>query len=642
MRRHKLAAMPKPWWVALPLLLAVAVLVVQWLRRRTPSRAGLNVGVSLLLLAYVAATAALGIFWVANQQLPVFDWHYLFGYATVALLVLHLAFNLPVVWRVLTRRRGASTQADAPVRAPRRGWLAWAGAALAAAAGYAVGLRHGSTELRVSARAGAADAAADAALALVDAYHRHSAHSRTAAVRRAAGDWGAAPPAFKRDARAPRLALGAPGRADAAAFDKRTLGALLWHAAGVSERRGTLHLRCSPSAGALFATELYVLVRDWPGVTPGAWHHDASSHALERLRDGSAIDFAAAGVDADAADGVAALVVATAVFARSGHKYRDRTYRYVLADLGHVLENLRVAAHALGVDVDLQRHFDESRLAAAIGVDEAEEGVLALAVLRRPGGSLRTTAAGIGWRVPPLAQAAPSAALPALTAAVHRATSLRRAVPLPAQAEGARQGGDAHDRDRGGETHALPAPDAPAFDVLAAIARRRSVRRYRSDALPPRTLSGLLAGCAGAPALMSGALRVDVLALAVASLPAASWRYRAQAHALVRRTAPNAALRGHARAAALGQDVIGDAAAVLVLSIDRRVWAAEPAGAARGWRLAFVEAGLVGERAYLHGGALGLGVCGVGAFYDDEIAALAGVDAPHESVVHLVALGVPA
>ena len=632
--------MPKPWWVALPLLLAVAVLVVQALRRRAPSRAALNVGVSLLLLAYVGATAALGIYWVANQQLPVFDWHYLFGYATVVLLGVHLAFNLPVVWRVLRRPGAASTKRVAPASVPRRGWLAWAGAALAAAAGYVVGLRHGSTELRVSASAGAADA--DAALALVDAYHHHSAHSRTAAVRRAAGDWGAAPPAFKRDVRAPRRGLDAPGRPDPATFDARTLGALLWHAAGVSERRGTLHLRCSPSAGALFSTELYVLVRDWPGVTPGAWHHDASSHALERLRDDSTIDFAAAGVDADAADGVAALVVATAVFARSGHKYRDRTYRYVLADLGHVLENLRVAAHALGVDVELQRHFDESRLATAIGVDEAEEGVLALAVLRRPGGPLRTTAAGTGWRVPPLAQAAPGAALPALTAAVHRATSLRRAAPLPAQAQGARQGGDAHDRDRGGETHALPAPDAPALDVLAAIARRRSVRRYRSDALPPRTLSGLLAGCAGAPALMSGALRVDVLALAVASLPAASWRYRAQAHALVRRTPPNAALRGHARAAALGQDVIGDAAAVLVLSIDRRVWAAEPAGAARGWRLAFVEAGLVGERAYLHGGALGLGVCGVGAFYDDEIAALAGVDAPHESVVHLVALGMPA
>lgn len=641
MRRHKLAAMPKPWWVALPLLLAVAVLVVQWLRRRTPSRAGLNVGVSLLLLAYVAATAALGIFWVANQQLPVFDWHYLFGYATVALLVLHLAFNLPVVWRVLTRRRGASTQADAPVRAPRRGWLAWAGAALAAAAGYAVGLRHGSTELRVSARAGAADAAADAALALVDAYHRHSAHSRTAAVRRAAGDWGAAPPAFKRDARASRLALGAPGHADAAAFDKRTLGALLWHAAGVSERRGTLHLRCSPSAGALFATELYVVVRDWPGVPPAVWHHDASSHALERLRDGAVADLGAAGLDADA--GVAALIIATAVFARSGHKYRDRTYRYVLADLGHLLENLRAAAHALGVRTELPRHFDEAGLAAMIGVDDTDEGVLALALLRRADAPAHGVASGIGWRVPPLADAASTAALPALTAAVHRATSLRRVVGASAPAARPSQGDDArgHDRDAA-ETRALPAPDAAALDALAAIARRRSVRRYRRDALPLHTLSGLLAGCAGAPALLSGALRIDVLAHAVESLPAASWRYRAGAHTLVRRSAPHAALRDHARAAALGQDVIGDAAAVLVLSIDRRAWSAEPAGAARGWRLAFVEAGLVGERAYLHGGALGLGVCGVGAFYDDEIAALAGVDASHESVVHLVALGVPA
>ena len=30
-------------------------------------------------MAYLLCTAGLGLFWVANQQLPVFDWHYLFG-----------------------------------------------------------------------------------------------------------------------------------------------------------------------------------------------------------------------------------------------------------------------------------------------------------------------------------------------------------------------------------------------------------------------------------------------------------------------------------------------------------------------------------------------------------------------------------
>ena len=109
--------MPKVLWVALPLLIAAAVLAVQVLRGRAPSRHAINVGSSVLLLAYVATTAGLGIFWVANQQLPVFDWHYLFGYGTVLLVSLHLAFNFPVVWRFL---RGAGRRRPRR-RRPRRG-----------------------------------------------------------------------------------------------------------------------------------------------------------------------------------------------------------------------------------------------------------------------------------------------------------------------------------------------------------------------------------------------------------------------------------------------------------------------------------------------------------------------------------------
>ena len=118
--------MPKVLLVALPLLLAAAVLALQLLRRRAPSRTAINIVSSVLLLVYVATTAGLGIFWVANQQLPVFDWHYLFGYGTVLLVSLHLAFNLPLVWRFFARRadRGRDLSPTAggrdPARAARR------------------------------------------------------------------------------------------------------------------------------------------------------------------------------------------------------------------------------------------------------------------------------------------------------------------------------------------------------------------------------------------------------------------------------------------------------------------------------------------------------------------------------------------
>jgi SagB-type dehydrogenase family enzyme len=141
--------------------------------------------------------------------------------------------------------------------------------------------------------------------------------------------------------------------------------------------------------------------------------------------------------------------------------------------------------------------------------------------------------------------------------------------------------------------------------------------------------------------VLSDAVRVNLVAHAVAGLAPGAYRYEPERHALVPRRVP-LALRAAARAAALDQDVTSGAAVVFVLSIDRAVFAADPLGPARGYRHAFLEAGLVGERVYLEAGARGLGACGVGAFYDDEAAALVGVDPAHEWVVHFAALGVTA
>src|SRR5688572_32638161 len=125
--------MPKLCWVGMPLMLSAALIAVQACRRQPPSRHALNVWSSVLLLAYVLATTGLGIFWVANQQLPVFDWHYLFGYGTVLLVTLHLVFNFGVVWRYLTRSKPVPAGRP-PAGTDRRGALGVIGVALATGA----------------------------------------------------------------------------------------------------------------------------------------------------------------------------------------------------------------------------------------------------------------------------------------------------------------------------------------------------------------------------------------------------------------------------------------------------------------------------------------------------------------------------
>ena len=650
--------MPKLLWVALPLLIAATLLALQaLLLRRAPSRHALNIWSSLLLVGYVATTAGLGIFWMANQQLPPFDWHYLFGYTTVLLVALHLAFNFRIAWNHLTRApnavRAASADSGQNAGPGRRRWLGTLGVLLATGTAFVLGLRHGRSELRVEWPApGAGGGAAlapersGAALEFVERYHAFSTHTRAGVLLRAPSvEWGDPPPPFKHYPAAPRVAL-PPATAGAPPFGLETLATVLWHTAGVTDARGPVKLRASPSSGALFSTELYVVARAVAGLPPGLWHYDAEAHALERLAGASPADAELGAPSAPALHGAAALIVATAVFRRTGHKYRDRSYRYVLADLGHALENLRLTADARGAHADFVNRFDESRVAATLGIDEAEEGVLALVALRPRAapapatlGSVPPAPAAEGLTPPetrwhlPSAPAGQALAL-GVTSAVHLATSLRRAAP-PGSTSSAAAAAPAG-------SLALPLAAASVANVLAIIATRRSVRRFAPTPLSQSALAGVLAGMTAArsPPLLSVAVQVYVVVNAVAGLAPGAYLYESGPHRLVPRRA-NTDLRATAQAAAFDQDVIGDAAVVFVLAIERATFAADASGPARGYRHAFIEAGLVGERIYIEAGARGLGVCAVGAFYDAEAAALVAIDPQLEWVVHFAALGSP-
>ena len=636
--------MPKLLWVAMPLLAVAAWLCWGVLRRRVPSRLGLNVATSVLLLGYVATTAGLGIFWVANQQLPVFDWHYLFGYATVLLLVLHLAFNWRVVWRFLVRPPAPT--ASTPVAHPRRlGVFGAIGALAAVGAAYWAGWRSGQGQARVFEDGGAGIGVDPAtldgeAMRIVERFHAQSSNSRHGVLQRAPGiDWGDAPPSFKPSLPgALRIALPGAAKPGGAGFDLAALAKVLRHTAGITAVRGTLTLRASPSSGALFPAELYVAALRVPGLAAGLWHYDAQADALEQVDAGVAAAAQVAMAAAKPLPDAASIVVATAVFWRSGHKYRDRTYRYVLADLGHAIENLRVAARAVDARCTFALRFDEARCAAALQLDEAEEGVLAwlaLVPLQSPAQfAPRASEAASAPAPPPRAVSRTAPAL-GITGAMHAATSLNVAPRVPSQ--------NAPEPAPAADAIALAAAPAAQVDWLRVIWARRSVRRFSDSALEADRLSAVLAALAvrdDFPAL-SEALRISVVVNAVAGLEPGAYRYDARRHALEARRA-GANLREAARAAALDQDVIGDAQVVFVLGADRAALLADPTGVLRGYRHALLQAGCLGECIYLAAGARGLAACSVGAFYDDEAAALIGADPAREWVLHFVALGAPA
>jgi SagB-type dehydrogenase family enzyme len=88
---------------------------------------------------------------------------------------------------------------------------------------------------------------------------------------------------------------------------------------------------------------------------------------------------------------------------------------------------------------------------------------------------------------------------------------------------------------------------------------------------------------------------------------------------------------------ALGQEFLGECGAVLFLTqILQRM---RPKYQDRSYRYGLLEAGHIGENAYLAAISLGLGACGVGAFWDDEINAMLGVDGTEEAAVYMLAVG---
>lgn len=618
-------------WVALPLLVYALLAWAPPLRRRL-SRHLLNVHVSLLLLVYLCVTAGLGVFWVANQQLPVFDWHYLFGYATLLLVVAHLSFNFRIVVKALRRRRAApaskrSSPARPPTAARRALGLTLAGAGMLMA--FLLGARHGSSELKLSSARGSPELAERDRVSIVERYHEFASASETGVFARAPGvDWGQKPAAFKNypdlpfrplktetaavlAGRSLSAAIGAPAPVEAA-LTWQTLGALLYHTVGVTARRSGYALRAAPSSGGLFPTELYVRALGVAGVDPGLYHYAPETEHLERLEDATHRTLGLSSAAALAEVPIA--VVLTSVFRRTGHKYRDRAYRYAVADAGHALENLRLAASEAGLFATPVRRFDEQRVSQQLGLDDNQEGVLALVLLSRKQPQARRRSA---HQFDPALARIPESPSLGVTGWVHRATSLRLATPAAADSR----------------LQLPPATDATQ-KALDTIRARRSQRRFTSQSLTARELSSLLSDVHAAPWLLSPASRVHVVIQRVAGIQPGVYRYDSSTHSLLQTRRGDHAKR--AEAVAIHQEVIGRAAAVFVFSVDTSVMFRE---GARGYRHAFLETGLRGERLLLSAVARGLGACPVGAFYDDAAAELLDIDPRREWVVHFAAVG---
>ncbi len=495
-------------------------------------------------------------------------------------------------------------------------------------------------------------ASAAGSSSLAHQLHRATRNSRGGAIGRRLRFARARPTRAKAYPGLPRLALPAPGRDGSASLHEivrrftavralesaplslERLARLLQLANGITSP-GPYPLRAAPSAGALYAGEVYVVADRVRGLEAGVYSYHAPTHHLVRIASGSHAAAVASSVEwPDAIARAPASILLTNVFYRYTHRYANRGYRYALIDSGHIGENLRLAAAAEGLAVASFLRFADDALNGLLGIDGREEAVCALHAIGRELQAAEPPAPRSFVEAQHAPGFAPDADV-SVPDVYHAATKLVRRADLgsdSSRATGPRPGiWSATDA----ATLALPAREPPTATLAWAINERRSAARYLELPMPLTDLGFLLElAQRNAAAALAPWIALRVVAHRVDGLPAGVYHDDPLAHRLaeVRPGDQSDALR-HVCG---GQQKAASAAVGVAMLADLE---GAVASGDRAYRDLLIEAGAIGQRIYLGAESIGLAARNLAAFFDDRFNALLRVDGERRAVVHLTMVG---
>jgi len=135
----------------------------------------------------------------------------------------------------------------------------------------------------------------------------------------------------------------------AKALSKEQLSQILWSAYGITEPgRG---LRTTPSAGATYPLEIYVIIGNVTDIEAGVYKYNPLNHEITRIKNGDIrSELSAAALRQTMVADAPITVVYAAVFSRIEERYGERgRERYVFMEIGHSAQNVYLQAEALGL-----------------------------------------------------------------------------------------------------------------------------------------------------------------------------------------------------------------------------------------------------------------------------------------------------
>lgn len=137
-------------------------------------------------------------------------------------------------------------------------------------------------------------------------------------------------------------------------------------------------LRSWPSAGALYPVEMYVQMRSVDGWMDGIYHFEPQSESLVLL-----YTLNKDGLERSAStpyDVSGAFFIFSSPYFRSSWKYKNRAFRYCLLDTGHFYGALEIAAYANGLDCEAVFGFDRVSVGDSLGFENKELVILSAVI----------------------------------------------------------------------------------------------------------------------------------------------------------------------------------------------------------------------------------------------------------------------
>lgn len=142
------------------------------------------------------------------------------------------------------------------------------------------------------------------------------------------------------------------------------LSQLLWAAQGITSPEG---FRTAPSAGALYALEIYIVTRNVKDLPVGVYHYLPKTHSLQRLSSADKnLKLSSAIFNQTSAKTSALNIIIAAIESRTKSKYGSRTARYVAMEAGHAAQNIYLQTVSLKLGTVALGAFDEDKVKKAI------------------------------------------------------------------------------------------------------------------------------------------------------------------------------------------------------------------------------------------------------------------------------------